>query len=315
MNTAASLDPDVQRLLDYLKLQKLPSGSTLETRRAAAENLIKQSEYDPPAMHAVKDYVVPSTDGQQFSVRAYFPETEQKPLPVLIFFHSGGFVVGGLDADHSLCARLAKNVECIVLSVDYRLAPEHRFPTAHHDAFEAVKWTFQHAHEIGGDPQRISLFGEGAGGNLAAVCAILARDAGLPLKMQMLFYPMLSGSLGTPSYKEFAEGYYLEAATVHYYFDSYAPDPESRRDFRFSPIDYSGDLSGIAPAWIGCAEFALVRDESRSYAEKLKAGGVPATYHEYEGMIHGFLSMPRVIRKSMSAHHDAYDALIDAFQT
>jgi acetyl esterase len=199
------------------------------------------------------------------------------------------------------------------VSVDYRLAPEHKFPTASNDAWDAVQFVARSAAELGLDGARLALGGDSAGGTLAAVSAILARDAGLPVALQMLFYPGTTAHQDTPSHRRFADGPLLGEQLITWFFAQYLHSPAERNDWRFAPLN-ADDVEGVAPAWIGLAECDPVVDEGIAYADKLRAAGVPVALEIYRGVIHEFVKMGRAIPEALQAQADAARALKEALQ-
>ncbi len=229
--------------------------------------------------------------GRQIPVRVYTPSTEgDGPPPIAVMFHGGGWVIGDLDTADSQSRELCAGAGCIVVSVDYRLAPEHRFPAAVEDSFAATRWASENGTALGGDPARIAVVGDSAGGNLAAVVALMARDAGGPaISAQVLAYPVTDGSrFDTASYRDCAEGYLLTAEAMHWFWDHYA-DPEVRADPRASPL-LADDLSGLPPALVMTAEYDPLRDEGEAYAKALEAAGNAVECIRFDGFLHGFFA-------------------------
>jgi acetyl esterase len=234
------------------------------------------------------------------------------PLPVLIYFHGGGFTIGSIQTHDSLCRQLALLSGAAVLSVDYRLAPEHKFPAAFEDTYTVLHAI---AHDISGlhvDRGRIAVGGDSAGATLAAACAIHARDTGIKLALQLLFYPGLAAHEELASYTRFAKGYLLELETVRWFFDQTLRSEADRLDTRFSPLRLN-DASGLAPAWLGLAECDPVRDSGVAWHDKLLAAGVASQLVVYQGMVHDFIKMARAVPEAKQAHRDAAAALKKAF--
>ncbi|OQB98569.1 MAG: Carboxylesterase NlhH [Alphaproteobacteria bacterium ADurb.Bin100] len=208
-----------------------------------------------------------------------------------------------------------------MVSVDYRLAPQHQFPTAAFDAWDSLNALRTQAPALGLDGARMAIGGDSAGGTLAAVTALMARDAGLPLALQMLFYPGCAGHQNMPSHHAFAHGFMLEVAHIDYFYGHYLRCPADRNDWRFAPldgVDESGhvrDLEGVAPAWIGLAECDPLTDEGIAYADRLRGAHVPVDLEIYRGVVHGFINLGRAIPEALTAHGDAARALRHAFQT
>jgi len=266
----------------------------------------------PPAVDRVEALFIPARDGHAMPARLYAPN-HATPLPVLLYFHGGGFTVGSLNTHDVLCRQLSRQAHCAVVSLDYRLAPEHRFPTAVHDSWDALNWLHQNGQTLGLDTTRLAVGGDSAGGTLSAVCALMARDAGLPLCLQLLFYPGCGARQDTASHHSFAEGFMLDKETVDWFFANYI-DAKDRDDWRFAP-SLANDHSGLAPAWIGLAECDPLVDEGVNYADTLRMAGVPVDLEIYRGVIHGFITMGRAIPDALKAHADAGRALKYAFES
>jgi len=267
-------------------------------------------ELAPVKLHRVDTFTLPTRDGFELPVRLYASADEAQP--VLVYLHGGGFTIGSIATHDVLCRHLSHLAHCAVLSVGYRLAPEHRFPTAFEDAWDAVHWVARHGAEKGLDTERIAVGGDSAGGTLAAACALQARDAGVALKLQLLFYPGCCAHHDTPSHKAFGHGFVLEAQHIDYFFDLYIPDLKDREDWRFAPL-MADDVEGVAPAWFGLAECDPLVDEGLQYADKLRAAGVPVDLEIYRGVTHEFIKMGRAIPEARQAQLDAARALKKAF--
>ena len=265
-----------------------------------------------PEVDRVHDFSIPARDGHAMPARLYAPRSDMA-LPMLLYMHGGGFTVGSLTTHDVLCRQLSRQGQCAVVSLDYRLAPEHRFPTAVHDSWDALNWLHQNGQTLGLDTHRLAVGGDSAGGTLAAVCALMARDAGLPLRLQLLFYPGCIARQDTASHHSFAEGFMLDKQTVDWFFAHYIDDTE-RDDWRFAPMNAS-DHAGLAPAWIGLAECDPLVDEGVLYADTLRMAGVPVDLEIYKGVVHGFITMGRAIPLALQAHADAGKALNNAFES
>lgn len=265
----------------------------------------------------VEDFTVTARDGFAIPVRHYAPAAGM--LPVLLYFHGGGFTVGSVTTHDGLCRRLAHLGHCAVLSVDYRLAPDSKFPTAHNDAWDVVQWVAREGASRQLEATRMALGGDSAGGTLAAACAIEARNVGMPLALQLLFYPGCAGHQDTPSHRTFAAGFVIEEPHITYFFEQYIRTLDDRNDWRFAPLDgkgpdgYEVDLGGVAPAWVGLAECDPLVDEGVAYADRLRMAGVPVDLEIYRGMVHEFIKMGRAIPEAATAHADAARALRQAF--
>jgi acetyl esterase len=267
----------------------------------------------PPQVDRVEDIAVPVRDGHRCAARLYAPHRDA-PLPVLLYLHGGGFTVGSLSTHDVLCRQLSRQGDCAVLSLDYRLAPEHRFPTALNDAWDALHWlkTLPAAGaSLGLDSRRLAIGGDSAGGTLSAVCALMARDAGLDLALQLLFYPGCTGRCDLPSHRAYGQGFLLDVSTIDWFFGHYI-DEADREDWRFAPLN-AADHSGVAPAWIGLAECDPLVDGGVRYADALRMAGVAVDLEIYRGMVHGFVTMGRALPDALTAHADAGRALRQAF--
>lgn len=246
-------------------------------------------------------------------VRIYRPQVSgAMPPGVLVFFHGGGWVVGDLDTHDHVCRYLAAGGNCVVVAVDYRLAPEHKFPAAHDDCVQAVRWVAAHADEIGADPARIAVGGDSAGGNLAASVALALRDQrGPELALQLLIYPAVDFTADTESLVENGEGYLLTSNDIEKFRDWYLPDAAAQEDWRASPM-LAAHHTDLPRAWIQTAEFDPLRDEGRLYAETLAKNGVEVEYKCYAGMVHGFVRMGGMVDGAFAALDDATRALSSA---
>ena len=266
-----------------------------------------------PKMARVEDLQIPMRDSQLVKARLFAPVVKGQgaPLPCLVYFHGGGFTIGSIQTHNVLCRELARMGHCAVISVDYRLAPEHRFPVATNDAWDAVQWVANSSSKLGLRANALAVGGDSAGGTLAAVCAIQARDAGLKLALQLLIYPGTAARQETASHHTYDSGFMLDKATVDWFFDHYI-DAKDRDDWRFAPM-LAERHDGLAPAWIGLAECDPLVDEGVAYADLLRMAGVPVDIEIYHGVVHGFVNMGRVIPEASLAHADAGRALKQAF--
>jgi acetyl esterase len=289
-----ALDPQAQTFLDYLKSLNTPPMNTLspEKNRKGASYLLKKTSIPSQPVASVEDRLI-SVENGKIKLRIYTPERKE-PLPMLVFFHGGGWVVGDLDSTDAPLRAIANDAHRIVVSVEYRLAPEHKFPTAVNDCYHATKWTAENASVLGGDPQRIAVGGESAGGNLAAVICLISRDKGFPLiEKQVLLYPATDFSTAYPSRTKY-NGYFLTKEDLHYFENQYLRTEKDRENVYASP-NLARDLSGLPSALVITAEYDPLHDEGKAYAERLKKAGIEVTYQCYKGMIHGFFCFGGII--------------------
>ena len=293
-----ALDPESQRLIDLMAAANRPAWNTLSPQAARDLYLsLRPGAQGPrPGDVTVIDRTIPGPAGD-LPVRLYRPASApaDAALPALVYAHGGGWVFGNLDSHDVLCAQLALEAGIAVFHVDYRLAPEARFPGAFDDVVAALKWVAAHGASVGIDPTRLAIGGDSAGGNLAAAASIWARDNGGPkLLMQLLAYPVTDAVARTESYRHFEDGYGLNAVTMEWFFDHYTPDKASRGDWRVSPLR-AASLAGLPPALVVTAGYDPLRDEGRAYAWRLQQEGTQADLVEFGGMLHGFLSSPMLL--------------------
>lgn len=307
-----ALDPQVKAFLDQMAALGTPALNTLSpTDARKAFDLLAQlpGGLTPEPVAKVEDRLIPGPAGR-IRLRVYTPQG-QAPFPVLVFFHGGGFVIGSIESHDELCRALTNGVGCVVVSVDYRLAPEHKFPAAVEDCYAATTWVSQNAKDIGADSTHIAVGGDSAGGNLAAVVALIAKDSGrLPLSFQLLMYPTTDAAMSMPSVRENADGYFLTRADMVWFLSLYLRDDADRDNPRVSPLR-AHTFHGLPPALVITAEFDPLRDEGEAYAAKLREAGVKVTSTRYGGMIHGFVSMP--FDQGKKAKQEVVSALRSAF--
>ena len=295
---AMAANPDAKKMVDQ----------TLEEARATYVAL--GAMFGPgPQVGGVTDLAIPGPGGE-IPLRVYTPEAEG-PFGMLVFYHGGGWVIGDLDSHDRECRALCRGAGCLVVSVQYRLAPEHVFPAAPDDAFAALTWVAAHAEELGGDGSRIAVGGDSAGGNLAAVVALLARDAGGPaLRFQLLVYPAVDMRLDNPfaSRQENAEAPFLNRETMDWFEGHYFKGDVDRTDPKLSPL-LASSHAGLPPALIATAEFDPLRDEGEAYAKTLQEAGVAATLHRYDGMPHVFFQLWAITDAGKELIAEASEAL------
>ena len=309
------LDPQAELVIGLAKQSGLPEFWQLTPEQAREQYLLRVAKLAP------KEPIFRTTDrsiagpGSELPIRIYQPREPKagERLPVLVWLHGGGFVIGNLDTHDSACRMLANQADCLVVAVDYRLAPESKFPAAVDDSMAALRWVALHARELGGDPERIAVGGDSAGGNLAAVCALLARNEGHPrLAFQLLIYPCTAPEPETPSHRKFAEGYVLTRNAITWFYKQYVRSPKEFHDFRFAPL-VADDLSNLPPALLMVAGFDPLRDEGVDYAKRMIEAGNRVTLVNYEGMIHGFYLMGAAVDAAKRAIAQSAQALKEAF--
>ncbi len=307
-----SLDPQVQEFLAEIAALEGPPLESLSVDEARQACMLDaQTLGDPEPVGDVCDQRIPGPGGE-IPVRIYRPlDSTSDGLPVLVFFHGGGWVVCNVDTHDTLCRSLANAAGYLVVAVDYRLAPEHKFPAAVEDCYAATQWVAEAAEELGADRNRIVVGGDSAGGNLATVVSLLARDAGKPLpQMQILIYPVTDYNLNTASYLANGEGYNLTRNMMRWFFDCYLNSEADGADWRVSPLRVD-DLRGLPPALVITAEYDPLRDEGEAYAARLADAGVPVTLTRYDGMVHPFI---RRIHRFDKAR-DAFDQIVEALKS
>ena len=309
----AALTPRMADVVERMTRARHPALNTLtaDEARASYEKGAGVLEVPKPPLPRIEDFTIAARDGFALPARLYAPS--DAVLPVLLYFHGGGFTIGSIATHDTLCRVLASRSGCAVVSLDYRLAPAHKFPTASDDAWDALQFLARDAASLGLDGSRIAVGGDSAGGTLAAVCAVMARDAGIPIALQMLFYPGTTAHQDTPSHARYACGPLLDEPLISWFFDQYVRTRADRDDWRFAPLN-ADDVEGVAPAWIGLAEADPLLDEGIAYADKLRAAGVPVDLEIYRGVIHEFIKMGRAVPEALQAHADAARALREALQ-
>jgi acetyl esterase len=298
------LHPQTRALLDLIKQRGLPPTHTLSVAEARASYRDRRNVTQPAPQKVghVQDLEARGPNGP-IPLRLYRPKDvpDAAMLPVLVYFHGGGWVIGDLDTHDSLCRELTNLSACAVVAVDYRLGPEHPFPAAVTDCIAAARWVHDHAGEYKLDASRLAVGGDSAGGNLAAVVSIDARDRGdLPIAFQLLVYPATDQHRTAPSHAENGEGYLLTRDTINYFVDRYIPDPAQYSDWRASPLLHP-DLSNLPPALVLTAGYDPLRDEGAAYADRLCAAGDKASYVLFPRQIHGFVTMGKLIDEANTA--------------
>ena len=298
------LHPQTRALLDFIEQRNIPPTHTLGVAEARAYYRDRRgvTQPAPPEVALTTDLTASGPHGP-IPLRLYRPlgASATALLPVLVYYHGGGWVIGDLDTHDSLCRALANESGCAVVAVDYRLGPEHRFPAAVNDALAATRWVRQHATELRLDASRLAVGGDSAGGNLAAVVSIAARDSGdLPIAFQLLIYPATDQHRSAPSHTTNGQGYLLTTDTMDYFTGHYITDPAQYKDWRSSPLLHT-DLSKLPPALVLTAGYDPLRDEGAAYAKALTAAGNRASYICFERQIHGFITMGKMLDEANTA--------------
>jgi acetyl esterase len=261
-----------------------------------------------PELPRIEDVRIPGPVGE-IPARVYSARAGRAPQPTVAYFHGGGWVQGDLETHHGLCARLAQHADVMVLAVDYRLAPEHKFPAAVDDCVAAYRWLRTHGASIGADSTRVAVAGDSAGGNLSAVVSQLAASAGVPVPAcQVLIYPAVDFSLETESHQELADGHIIPRDRIVWYMEQYLRGESDKADLRASPAR-AASLTGQPPAMIVTAGFDPLREEGRAYGDALRRAGVEVVYREFPGQIHAFVSLTKAIPQGMTATLEIADYL------
>jgi acetyl esterase len=317
VSAAVPIDPTAAAVIEILeavfpRIDNLDADAA--TVRAKAKEMPSVSEVEEVA--SVEDQTIPGPDRNTLPIRAYRPSrVSGDPAPGVVYFHGGGWVICDLDTHDGACRRLANEIGAVVVSVDYRLAPEHRYPAAVDDAYAATVWVADHAADLGIDPERLVVAGDSAGGNLTAAVALMARDrAGPPLAFQLLVYPVIDSSatrLDHPSKTDNATGYFLTTLQMEWYRKQYVATDAHGEEAYCSP-NRAPSLAGLPPACIVTAEMDPLRDEAEHYARRLVDAGVPVTYYRAPGMFHGFFNMDAALEGAKEAQGIAFTAMREA---
>jgi len=308
------LHPQIQRVLQVMAeagLQPIEAMTPAEAREQM-EATAQARKAEPLPVARVDERLIPGPAGD-IRLRLYWPNTAA-PVPAIIYYHGGGHVIGSLDT-HDLVARnLCAGAEAVVASVDYRMGPEHKFPAAVEDSFAALEWVHANAKKLGADSGKIGVHGDSAGANLAAVIALMARDAGSPrLRLQSLVYPVADYGLAGDSYAKYAQGYgLLTRESMVWFRNHYLRSPTDAEDWRASPIK-APSFGGVAPAIVITAECDVLHDDGERYAEALRRAGATVEYKDYPGMIHGFFGMMPAVDDAMNAQRAVWAAFKRAF--
>jgi acetyl esterase len=304
------LDPAAKSVIEMLE-QTMPRVEQYEKaedlRAVLAASAFEAPPPDPIAR--VEHHVAPGADGMGVVVRVYWPSDDRALRPGVLFFHGGGWVIGDLDTHDGLCRRMANEVDAVVVSVDYRRAPEHKYPAAAEDCYSALVWAAGPAADLSIDQHRMAVAGDSSGGNLAAVTALMARDRQGPgVAFQVLIYPVIDSTSGRndyPSKSENATGYFLHTESMEWFRQQYLPNEDAGEEPYCSP-NRAPSMAGLPEAFILTAEFDPLRDEGEYYGQLLKMAGVPATVHRAPGMFHGYFTMDAMLESAKSGQQMAF---------
>jgi len=310
--TLQMLTPAMRKVLENMAAAGFPPLYTLDAAAAKVAYAKAAGVLDVPKaeLARVEDLTITARDGYAIAARLY-ADSHAPKLPALLYCHGGGFTIGGIFSHDSVCREIARQSGAAVVSIDYRLAPEWRFPTAVHDVWDVLETLAREGRRWGIDSTRLAVGGDSAGGTLAAVSALHARDIGIALALQVLIYPGTAAYQDTDSHQRFAQGPVLDKKMIDWFFGQYI-DWQDRADWRFAPLK-ADDAAGVAPAWIGLAECDPLVDEGVQYADKLRAAGVSVDLEIYRGMIHGFITLGRAIAQARQLHTAVAAALRRAF--
>ena len=309
-----TLHPQIVQVIDAMaraELRPIEAMTPVEAR-AQMELTARARKAEPLPVAKVEERMIPGPAGE-IRLRFYWPNSAGA-VPGIVYYHGGGHVIGSLDTHDLIARNLCAGAEALVVSVDYRMGPEHKFPAAVDDSFAALQWVQANAASLGVDSGRLGVHGDSAGANLAAVVALMARDAGGPkLRLQSLVYPVGDYTLSSASYGKYAQGYgLLTRQSMVWFSRHYLRSPNDAEDWRASPIKATS-LAGVTPAIVVVAECDVLHDDGESYAGALRRAGVPVEYREYPGMIHGFLGMVPVVDDAMNAQRQIWTAFKRAF--
>ena len=304
-----TMDPKAQIVGEFVKSIRVPGYyPPLPELRQQLRVMVSLMDEPAPALARIEDISIPGPAGN-IPARVYSSSAAKTPQPAVVYLHGGGWVQGDLETHHGLCARLAKHAGVLVVAVDYRLAPEHKFPAAVDDSVAAYRWARAKGRDVGADTARVAVAGDSAGGNLSAAVSQLAVAEGSPVPTcQVLIYPAVDFSLDTASHREMVEGHVIPRERVLWYMEQYLRSDADKNDLRASPLR-AASLKGQPPAMILTAGFDPLRDEGRAYADRLREAGVDVVYREYPGQIHAFVSLTKAIPQGMVATLEIADYL------
>jgi acetyl esterase len=295
-----TMDPKAQIVGEFVKSIRVPGFfPPLPELRQQLRVMVSLMDEPAPSLPRIEDIRIPGPAGE-IPARLYSTTVEKRPQPTVAYFHGGGWVQGDLETHHGLCARLARHAGALVVAVDYRLAPEHKFPAAVDDCLAAYRWLRTKGRDLGADTTKVAVAGDSAGGNLSAVVSQLAASSGVPVPTcQVLIYPAVDFSLDTESHRELADGHVIPRDRILWYMEQYLKGEADKADLRASPLR-APSLKGQPPAMIVTAGFDPLRDEGRAYGDRLREAGVDVVHREYTGQIHAFVSLTKAIPQGMA---------------
>jgi acetyl esterase len=295
-----TMDPKAQIVGEFVKSIRVPGFfPPLPELRQQLRVMVSLMDEPAPSLPRIEDIRIPGPAGE-IPARLYSSTVEKRPQPTVAYFHGGGWVQGDLETHHGLCARLARHAGALIVAVDYRLAPEHKFPAAVDDCLAAYRWLRTKGRDLGADTTKVAVAGDSAGGNLSAVVSQLAASSGVPVPTcQVLIYPAVDFSLDTESHRELADGHVIPRDRILWYMEQYLKGEADKADLRASPLR-APSLKGQPPAMIVTAGFDPLRDEGRAYGDRLREAGVDVVHREYTGQIHAFVSLTKAIPQGMA---------------
>ena len=304
-----ALDPAAKAVMEMMEESGASFAGIASLTAEELRNRFQLTEMPVEDVARTDDRIIAGPDGTDLPIRIYWPTTSDEPRPVVVFFHGGGWVIGGVDSHDGQVREMVNRTGMVFVSVDYRLAPEARFPAAAEDCYAATEWVAANAASIGADADRLGVAGDSAGGNLAAVVALMARDRGGPaIAHQLLVYPCCDmDSNAWPSQTENGFDYFLTKESMDWFYDQYV-DPADRNNPYASPIK-AADLGGLPPACVITAEYDPLRDEGEAYGRRLEEAGVACDVHRFDGMFHGFFGMTLAIPGAVAAQETAAAAV------
>jgi acetyl esterase len=288
------------RIIDRVDLSTLTPEESRQQMEEGIKKVRSYIQYPDEELHEIREERIPVAGVDRITLRVYRPSSKVN-LPLIVYFHGGGWVQGSLDTHDNTCRRLAKQNDAVVVSVDYRLAPEYPFPVPGEDCYTATVWAVEHAGSLGANPAQLIVMGDSAGGNMAAIVSLMARDRNGPqITMQVLIYPALDATLSMPSVHKLGKGYMLTEEKMTWYRDHYCGKEPDKKQLYLSPV-FASDLTNLPPALIITAEFDPLKDDGEVYAKRLKEAGNEVVFKEYKGMIHAFLAMPKLLHATREA--------------